>query len=119
MSYTRVIPRDLFNEAKILKCLGHLVLKGPLLERNGFKIHQFNCDESFGIDQRSCGEMYCNNIFLSDPHGECIQLSTPLNSKLNYPLTYTTRDDKHDFVFNDAGLLSDEFLELMYSYQIN
>ncbi len=24
--YTRVIPRDLFNEAKLLKCIGRLVL---------------------------------------------------------------------------------------------
>ena len=26
-NYYRVIPRDLFNEAKLLKCMGHLCLK--------------------------------------------------------------------------------------------
>ena len=53
MTYARVCPRDLFNEASLLKCLGHL---WPVCERipgvgwvepqigEPFVIEQYECD---------------------------------------------------------------------------
>ncbi len=118
MSYQRVLPRDLFNEAKLLKCLGQLALLihdnkcGKLCmelddsEREGFKIGQALGD----------GTLYCENIEcrLGD---EMVAVGAPYNSKQPYPLTFLTAD--HDGpVFNDDGSLSEEFQALLFGEKI-
>lgn len=106
MQYKRVVPRDFFNEAKLLKCLGQfqlcvLDMRVPIefdlkklkVEFDGkpFDIHQHNSDGSF----------YCENyrVFLD---GEELTLSTPLNSKENYPLEAVYKGEIY-YVFDDKG----------------
>lgn len=125
MNYARVLPRDLFNEAKLLKCLGQL----SLLIHDGLGIdpawalkliHQDPVDSEeytgFIIEQNNDdGSIYCANLVLLS-RGQVIRLYSPLNSKLPYPLQffghrrdggeYPTVDDA---VFNDNGTLSSEF----------
>ncbi len=106
MTYHRVIPRDLFNEAKLLKCLGALWIEN---ERLG--ILKFSeTGARFEIEQdNSDGSLYLSN-YSAWLNGEPLHLSTPLNCKLAYPLLLT-RKDKAIFVFDDNGKLSTEFIE--------
>lgn len=118
MGYCRVIPRDLFNEAKLLKCMGRLSLlihdqdirlSGILNinhedERSGFKIEQNEDD----------GSIYVSNLHVFDNNGTNIYLSTALNGRSNYPLLFTYDcgfGEKHDFVFDDNGDFTREFLD--------
>lgn len=113
MGYQRVIPRDLFNESKLLKCLGFIALhihnrqydlplvmnvKNP---KGGFKIEQ---------DQGS-GDLYCSNVefYLDLPTPRYIKIATSYNSKENFPLVYEDTSN----VFNEDGKFSDDFLSYL------
>lgn len=107
-NYCRVIPRDLFNEAKLLKCMGRLALleldnmapKTLSILDNGepFRIGQIEYDGSITItnwEVRIKGE----------PH----IFKTSMNSKYNYPLYVETDEDEIE-VFNEQGELTKEFI---------
>jgi len=115
--YERVIPRDLFNEAKLLKCLGQLSLK----------IHDgvvwpiqlvHNKNEGFAIAQHAySGDIYCANVSLNHKRGKSVKeipLYSGLNSHLRYPLIFDIDfGEKEGFVFNDAGEFTGDFIDLM------
>lgn len=111
MSYTRVLPRDLFNEAKLLKCLGKL----SLAIHDGMAPYQFelehdDCDgvAGFAIEQRTDdGGLYCTNLRLT-LNGLTVALYTHYNSKDNYPLYYEWGDES-DRVFDEKGNFTKEF----------
>jgi hypothetical protein len=114
MPYRRVIPRDLFNESKLLKCLGQLALilhdyegKYPL------KLVHRAPSVGFLIDQDGTdGSLYCRNLTLYRVKGgkrREIHISTHYNSKEPYPL-YFDFGDLSDVVFNDDGSFAPEFL---------
>ena len=119
MNYRRVIPRDLFNEAKLLKCLGLLSLRvhenaGPICDRLNIVLE----DElsGFKIMQHIDGSIGCINFFLFNNNGTPVFLSTPLNSKLNYPLLFETLsfgEQICEFVFNDEGEFTEDFLKTL------
>lgn len=82
MSYLRVIPRDLFNEAKLLKGLGKICLMIhdnylPFIncnhedERSGFKIAQNKNDGSISV----------TNLHFFDNSGTPVYFYNPLNCK--------------------------------------
>jgi hypothetical protein len=114
MSYRREIPRDLFNEASLLKCLGHLSIKletagAPKAELIGPRI-----GEGFIIDQdQASGSISCLNAPLMLRGERCV-LSRPLNSREPWPLWLEaigieTLIEEIE-VFTQDGELSDEFL---------
>jgi hypothetical protein len=121
MSYDRVIPRDLFNEAKLLKCLGQLSLlihDGLSIDPTWALVLTHNAEHSPGfriVQDSSDGSIYCSNLVLT-ARGQVIRLYSPLNSKRPYPLqffghrrdgsAYPTVDGD---VFDDDGTLSSEF----------
>jgi streptogramin lyase len=115
MSYTRVIPRDLFNEANLLKCLGRLWI---CLENNPRAILGDNDaehgGEPFHIEQSDDdGSISVTNVPLHI-NGFQWRLSRPLNSREAWPLWMTSPDDEtHEPVFDDNGNLSPEFLALI------
>jgi len=117
--YQRIIPRDLFNEAKLLKCIGQLVLiihdgkdeKGnrPTLLRamhdgDPFEIHQDPSD----------GGLFIMNLQIIRDGNEELDLKTNYNSKKPYPLVLHA-DDGMCYVFNDDGTLSNDFLTYLAS----
>jgi len=62
MSYSRVIPRDFFNEAKLLKCMGQLslaILDGMTPE--GITITVEETGEPFQIELDDDGYLYLTN----------------------------------------------------------
>jgi hypothetical protein len=109
MTYRRVIPRDLFNEANLLKCLGQLYLK---LEPGGHNavLHHARPNEDFGVTQSDAdGSISVRNVVLF-VRDEIVLLHRPLNSREPYPLYATTPEDEEIAVFNDFGDLTDSFL---------
>jgi hypothetical protein len=116
MSYKRVIPRDLFNEAKLLKCLGQLslIIHDGVGVPRGLSLEHENPEEGFRIEQDdSTGAIYCSNLecFFG---GRLIGLRSPLNSKEAYPLQFVLEDDEGS-VFNANGMLAVEFKTLLAS----
>lgn len=120
MSYTRVLPRDLFNESKLLKCLGQLVLilhDGVDRRRRAAPAITFemvNEDLGFDIQQdESTGDLSCDNL-LFQFRGEELQFHSAYNSKELYPL-YCEIDGTEYPVFNDDGSFTAQFLEALES----
>lgn len=86
MSYIRIIPRDFFNEAKFLKCLGQFEL--CVLERrcNGLEIDTSFDGAGFVIVQNeSDASLLCLNYKVYVNREE-LELYLPYNSKESYPL---------------------------------
>lgn len=115
MSYIRVIPRDLFNEANLLKCMGQLYIA---LENTANCLARYDVEdvEYFDIRQNSeDGSIYVANISFSIA-GRLYDLSRPLNSRQAWPLYLSNLDDA-DFdpiaVFDEAGNLSAQMLALV------
>lgn len=109
MSYRKVAPRDFFNEAKLLKCLGRLTL----LILDGKAPSQLRYDESgdWNISRAyPTGDLYVVgvNIYANNSR---LNLYSRYNSKENYTLECLTEDFNVIEVFNDDGSLSDEFCE--------
>lgn len=101
MTYMRVIPRDLFNEASLLKCIGQLVL---LIHDNQIKDIKFEHNgESFDIVQNEMdGSIYVENVEFFRLNGKRLHFSRPLNSRQPWPL-YLEIDGGEYEVFNDEG----------------
>jgi hypothetical protein len=110
MSYLRVIPRDLFNEAKLLKCLGAVYIAA---ERNRVEalIELEHDGSSFKILQdASSGAIYVDNVRVI-VNGVSVHVYTPLNSRAPYPLYFDHGDETEAVFADDTGAkLSDAFL---------
>lgn len=109
--YLRVIPRDLFNEASLLKCLGRLALlaermPGVVVDHDGgpFEVEQ---------DDNS-GSIWVLGVEVRVAVGT-LSLWRPLNSRRPWPLMAAVEGDPDCDpvpVFCDDGELSPEFLSL-------
>ena len=109
MSYDRVIPRDLFNEAKLLKCLAQLCL---LIHNGKCSVLFDHNGNEFEIDQHSHdGSIYCTNILFCTAHGRHLDMSTVLNSREPFPLLLSDEDGVEIEVFNHYGELTDDFVQ--------
>lgn len=120
MSYRREIPRDLFNEASLLKCLGHLWLKleGRLGRGTDFEFHGFEerAFRRFEVEQDPAdGSISLANLTFS-VRGVPFTLSRPLNSREAWPLWCESPfecDEDEVEVFTAEGELSPAFLQLI------
>ena len=81
-NYKRVTPRDLFNEAKLLKCIGRISLFILENQIKGLNYeHTTDDNEGFTIVQdKSDGSISIWNIHFSDAQGEPVYFSTGLNA---------------------------------------
>lgn len=113
MTYARVIPRDLFNEAKLLKCLGRLALlhhegwtpKGFVIENDG---------SPFAIDLNDNGLTVVSGLSVYVTDGSNVfdlDLYSIYNYKDHYPLSVYDMERGHIEVFNEDGDLRTEFYE--------
>ncbi len=111
--YTRVIPRDLFNEAKLLKCMGRLTLLelDRMLPCKMIIVHDDS--KPFDIQLMEEGSLYIRNIevFIKEEPAAFI-FKTTLNSKANYPMFVEHKSCDYR-VFNEAGEFDEEFLEFV------
>lgn len=123
MNYRRVCPRDLFNESKLLKCLGQL----SLIILDGCSPNGTECPKSlrcrtsgkpFQIVQREedGGLMVVSGVrFYAKRHQ--LVLYSAYNSKSNYPLYCDGPDGDTVTVLNGNGSLTQEFVELVNSLE--
>lgn len=108
MSYRRVIPRDLFNEANLLKCYGQLALL--LHERPVDGVQLLHDGGAFEPLQRphDGGLTLWPSVRLL-VHGQEVGLHRPLNSREPWPFYATDHNDEEEAVFTDDGQFTPEF----------
>ena len=113
MSYNRVIPRDLFNESSLLKCLGRLYICLENTPGHAAELQQVG--REFDIRQSDDdGSIYAAGVRLV-VRGDHVHLSRPLNPREPWPLWAILPDDD-EFggdeieVYTGEGELSPEFL---------
>lgn len=107
-SYIRVIPRDLFNEASLLKCLGRLWI---WLDSNRGHRARFVEEAVDRFDVRQCeadGSLTVVNLSFTVA-GHEYPLRRPLNSREPFPLYIEDREGDEISVFTDDGDLSPDF----------
>lgn len=109
-TYQRVIPRDLFNEANLLKCLGRFWIETEryqprkvTIEHDGEAFDVWLDDGDGSISVRNV-EIFINGR----PHAH----RRPLNSREPWPFYLNTGED-YVPAFNDKGELSPEILALI------
>ena len=110
-NYLRIIPRDLFNEANLLKCYGRLWIL--LDETRGHHAELVEVDnQAFDVVQNAAtGGITIRNLrFMVG--GTDYHLERPLNSREPWPLYVETEDDSVA-VFDDAGNFTDEMRALI------
>lgn len=110
--YKRVVPRDLFNEAKLLKCLGKISVSILDNKLHGLKEVHENSSEGFEILQNEDGDIMCNNYYILKDN-KLIYLFTKLNSRLNWPLCTMNDDGDVIYCFEDDGSFTQEFLDYL------
>ena len=111
MTYQRVVPRDLFNEGNLLKCLGKLTLyiQDGYLPR--LRLAESALASGFKIEQNEAtGGIFCRNYLLvghlyNDRLPVCHE--RPLNSREPWPL-FLYVEDQEIQVFNHDGTLTEE-----------
>ena len=117
--YERVEPRDLFHEALLLKCLGKLFLY-YVDRRLDDRVQLYRTTgHGYVIGQDpSDATISCTNIrmlYRGEQALEPVELYLDHNSRSGYPLMFIYgQDDEQieDYVFDDAGWLSEKFSEL-------
>lgn len=120
MSYYRVLPRDLFNEAKLLKGLGRIICDIHDEKLGGLAFEHYYPNEGFVVEQdRSTGNLMVTNLTIWSKHPD-IDDATPVYIECRYnakddhwPIVfYTGEDDEQHAVFDEDGDYSDEFQAL-------
>jgi hypothetical protein len=101
----RVLPRDAFNDANLLKCIGQLVL---FIEDGKINLGYEYDGEPFDIVQdESDGSTFVRNISFYTPGdnghaGELIRHRRPLNSRNVWPLMLYLNDNEY-YAFDEKG----------------
>ena len=115
--YKLVLPRDAFNQAKLLKGIGMLTLymhdcKFGLHELMTYE-HDPESEDQFWISlDDSDGSFYLNNIRFFDTNNEEIHFFHPCNAQENHTLCFRYQGESED-VFNEDGSINPKFLELL------
>lgn len=102
MGYIRVLPRDAFNEANLLKCIGQLTLMIEERMLPNWTYAHSAPGSPFNIQQdESSGSLFILglNFFYK---GVWCNLIRPLNSREPWPL-YAHIDDVDHPIFDDNG----------------
>lgn len=115
VNYYRVCPRDLFNEAKLLKCMGRLCL---YILDGITPVEMTNSDngKGFKIGLLDEGSLTITNLTIKIK-GKPYLFKTTYNSKANYPLFLQTEDYEDILVFDDEGNFDADFISFCNSIQ--
>jgi hypothetical protein len=111
MSYLREIPRDLFNEANLLKCLGQVYLRLEDLGKEAKLIHIAERDRFHVLQDASDGGLWVANVYLRHRLRSWV-MKRPLNSRHAWPLyVHEAGPDEEDLqVFDDMGMFTEEMI---------
>lgn len=111
--YERVKPRDLFNEAKLLKCMGRfwLLVQDELLPYKVNLDHNTINNKGFHIIQDgSDASIFIGNITV-EVEGVNIFLYANYNNKSNYPF-FAMLEEECYRVFDEDGNFTEDFLKM-------
>ncbi len=119
MGYIRVIPRDFFNESKLLKCLGQLSLL--VLEDSIYRhltgVKEVNITEEFIEEDQGFNILLDSDLYglVCANYEFCVNgipmlLYHPYNSKEQYPLCFVSISGDTYSVFTETGEVTDEFI---------
>lgn len=97
----RILPRDAFNDANLLKCIGKITM---MIEDGEIDCVSYSYDgEPFDIRQdESDGSTYVNNIQFCTKSGKPLKHSRPLNSRDAWPLLFILNDNEY-YAFSEKG----------------
>lgn len=111
MSYIRVIPRDLFNEGDLLKCIGQLYIETAKYPHVEIFQHDDEMNAGFRIEQNpDDGSIFVSNIVIYVT-GRAMAHYRPLNSREKYPLYLVSMESDIEIkVFNNDGSLTAEMI---------
>ena len=119
MRYQRFIPRDLFNEASLLKCYGRVYVALEKCEGHTARFAQDQVSEFEIVQVASDGSLFIANLPLMIGDDE-YRLMRPLNSRRPWPL-YAERFEDPEFepvpVFDDHGEFTEEMRALLTANQ--
>ena len=111
MSYQRDIPRDLFNEASLLKCYGRIYINLETAELPHVELEYdgaaFDVQQDFGS-----GGIYLANVKLK-VKGKACRLLRPLNSRGAWPLYLIDDNEEEVAVFADDGSFTPEMRDFL------
>lgn len=108
-SYHKVIPRDLFNDANLLKCYGQIYINLVTMDVDAQLV---GGNEGFRIEQNVDGDTYLGDVHLI-VRGDRVKLSRPLNSRKPYPLYLVNEDWEEIEVFHDNGQFTEEMVAFL------
>lgn len=114
-TYRRVVPRDLFNEAKLLKCLGRIALLAEDGVLAGWSVEWREGDRFLVEQDPSSGDIHVEGLRLrKDRTKRRLHLSTSLNSREAWPLVWYDPDTEEEGeCFLKDGALAPGFMELL------
>lgn len=112
MSYVRVLPRDLFNEAKLLRELAFLTLMHHDGQTGNLEYEHDEPEEGFNIAlDMETGVLCVTNLKFSVGEEE-VFLGTNYNSRSEHPLHFAC-GEVDGFVFESEKVFTPEFRELV------
>ena len=115
MGYNRVLPRDLFNEAKLLKCLGQLCLLIHEGKCSLKVVHDTKYWEGFNVQQDpGDGDISVINLRFYTQRGSRVHIDTGLNSREAYPAMFSAGVVMEQPLFTDDGQLSPEYFQHLH-----
>jgi hypothetical protein len=115
VQYRRVLPRDLFNEANLLKCYGRLWILIEGREKQA-RLEEEYCMRFDIVQDDASGAITISNLYFT-VRGVRYRLMRPLNSREAWPLLVEHMDPEADFesipVFDDEGNFTPEMLAFL------
>ena len=111
--YKRVVPRDLFNEANYIKCIGQLALikhdneiNSKLFELKTNLYEEFGSNLTINLD----GDLFDLNTSLIIKNQD-YTVYRSANSRNNFPIYISDEKEGLINIFNEYGALDLEFIE--------
>lgn len=118
-SHYRVIPRDLFNDSKLLKCMARVALLAHDGRIGSWSLSYDPYEEEggpFRIEQNPhTGVLFVANLYFRNSRGgEEIHLHSPYNDRGPWPLCFETDDGETSGpCFLNDGSLTPDFIEVL------
>ena len=118
-SFMRVIPRDLFNEAALLKCLGKIALMAHngIVEKLKMVYEPYDngngeeCEGFLILQDDGSGDLYCNNVAAINADGDNCLVFRKYNDKSQWSVLIYPSDTDSILVMDDEGNPTKEFIE--------
>ena len=107
----RVIPRDLFNDANLLKCLGRICL---LIHDGKLPLDVEYDDEPYDIRMNpSDGSTFVANLNFQTLKGRCVYFTRGLDARDSWPLLAQDDQGRAVYVFDAQGNVTTHFMDFL------